>query len=154
MQNKPLNVTMRELLTKLDEKPSVEEGAIGDFGKNVIYNPAKKAFGKSYDFIKSLGKGGTKDAFTEAVKAAQKEADDALANAVMQKPRITTADIAAARAEGITTQDWLLKNKPEFYATLEKAEPAAQEQFFNLVRDGAAKYPEKNFDNLRLFYWL
>ena len=144
MQNKPLNVTMRELLAKLDEKSSVEEGKAGEL--------AGKAVGSAYDFLKSLGKGGAKygektgfDAFTEAVKAAQKEADDELVKAVKRLPRITPAEIAAARAEGITTQEWLLKNKPEFYATLENATPEAQAGFFNIVNTTAKDWnPDKD----------
>lgn len=140
MQNKPLNVIMAEILAKLDEKPNVEEGALSNLA------------GNAFDFFKGLGKGGSKNAFAEAVKAAQREADEALVRAAAEhsarlanKPKITSAEIAAARAEGITTQEWLIKNKPEFYATLEKATPQAQTEFFNLVSSTAKDWqPDKN----------
>lgn len=140
MQSKPLNVEMAEILAKLDAKPSVDEGAAGRIGNKI------------FDFLRGLGKGDEKygaktriEPFLEAIKKSQAEADEALVKAALQKPRITPAEIAAARAEGITTQEWLIKNKPEFYATLEKAAPEEQVAFYDIVKSTAGKYePESN----------
>lgn len=145
MQNKPLNVIMAEILAKLDEKPPVEEGAFSNIA------------GNAFDFFKGLGKGGSRRSWNETIQAMSRDADEALVRAAAEaraaatagttatKPKITPADIVAARAEGITTQEWLIKNKPEFYATIEKASPAAQADFFKMIKDSAATYqPDKS----------
>lgn len=111
--------------------------------------------GLNFDFLKGLGKGGKYgarsglEAWEAAVKVSQREADEALVQAAQtaakNKPKLTPADIAAARAEGITTQEWLVKNKPEFFAKLEKSPPAEQAQFYDLVTSTAKEYnPERN----------
>ena len=118
MQNKSLSQTMSEMLDKLD--------TINQTASPLEEGPASKLAGNVFDFFKGLGKGGEKAAAKpridptssagEMIAAAAGESTKKLS----QLRKITPAELVAARAEGITIDEMLMRKFPDTFAKLEK----------------------------------